>query len=575
MNYYYIDPTATTNGTGAIDSPFKTFAALIAQGFTHPCTIALKAGTTLYENVNFGLTSLYNTTGIMSYITSYGTGPKPKWINTDYFKAATALDGYSYRAMHLTARKVQSVTVTGIEFYSRNNLTAVDNNSSCFIWFELPPVTTETDVDVWIDNCKFIGDPITRSGNHKDYDSSVNLRLDAAATNRANVFGVRNSSFFNVARPINIVGNHWKADDITDNSKGTYYSRGVKVENIEMTGISKGGCQFAGVESLNSAYVVDKYQSVMRNITYSKYRWDNALENSDTLYADAGFWTWRCNRIMIEDIYGGGMHPSVTDNEIIDFDYLTWDSVARNIIGFNNGASILFMGNSSTSVQGGARASYSTYSGTYTQAQWFYERRNGQGNNVVEFSLFFNDGIQRLPYPSAGYDYCTNIRSGNINYNNVVRNCVFIDTVSRTSKYLASNNNFPLLAGEVARLVIQDSVYYARYNDGINILKPITDTVNYSNAATVMKNVIAYSAAWTTDNITAAAAAVALAGTCTNVKILDPQIGYIPSQVPVSRAAAEKIKVLSTSPLKAAGSSTVTPDRNGNFINDIWWMKLP
>lgn len=574
MNYYYIDPTATSSGNGTIASPYRSFTALISAGIIHPCIIYLKRGTTLCENANFGVSGLANTTGTMSYIDCYGSGPLPIWLNKKYVTVGTALDGYTYSGMHITARNTQNITIQNIEFYTKNDLTVVDNNPSSFLWLELPAATTEISANVWVNQCKFHGDPIIRSGKHTWYESVVNIKVNANATNRVNYFGVRYCDFYNVSRPINIVGNHWTADDITNNATGTYYSRGVKVEHCSMVGISKGGCQFAGVESKNSAYVVDVDQSVMRDISYSKYRWDNALENSDTLYADAGFWTYRCNRVMLENIRGGGMWPSVTDNELIDFDYLSWDCVARYNIGFNNAASILFMGHSSTTSQGGSRAAYSSYSSTYTQAQWFYERRNGQGNNIVEFCYFFNDGVQTVPAPSTGYGGCANIRSGNINYSNIVRNCVFVDTVSTTMKYLVSNNNLALTAGEPYRLSIENCVYYSRYNNGTDLITPLANTTTYSAAATKMTNLIAMSAAWASANYASVLSTLSTNCTVNNARIVDPLFRFVPAQPPVSVKSALKISVTSDSPCIHSGASSGNLDITGKACSDIFWRSL-
>lgn len=574
MNFYYVDPSVSSSGTGAINSPFKSMAALINSGISHPCTICLKRGTTLYENANFGKL-LANLTGSMSYFTAYGTGPLPKWFNESYIPAGTSLDGYTYRGMQMTMRDVRSLTISNIEFHARNDVLAPTGSPVTYIRAELPAATSDIDAEVWVKNCLFFGSPISRSGKFSAYESIVEMRVSAGARARVNRFGVKDCEFHNVHRCINMIGNHSQADDITDNSKGTYYSRGVQVENIVMTGISKAGCQFAGVESLNSPYVKDNYQSVMRNISYSKYRWDNVLEHSSAMYADAGFWTWRCNRVMIDNITGGGMYPSVTDNELIDFDYCTWDSVARGIKSYNNGASVLFMGNSSLSVQGGSRAKYTDYSSVYTPAQWFYERRNGQGNNIVEYSYFFNDGVQRLPTPNTGYQACANIRSGNINHNNIVRNCVFIDTVSRTKKYLINNNNLAITSSEPPRLKIINCAYIAKYNDGLEMLPTITDTATYSAAATTFTNTLIYSMAWTSDNLAAALTLLKANATCSNVIAADPKIGFIPSQPPQSLSSLKKLVPMPSSPLRGAGVYSGVTDMDGSVCNDIWWMAIP
>jgi len=107
MTVYFIDPSASTNGTGTYGSPFNVIPAdFSAPDGAH--AYLLKAGTTitrtLTENVN-GAGSADNQRFIFG---AYGKGPKPRWIG------ATSGNG---RCIALSNDNA-NITIRDIDFYS-------------------------------------------------------------------------------------------------------------------------------------------------------------------------------------------------------------------------------------------------------------------------------------------------------------------------------------------------------------------------------------------------------------------------------------------------------------------------
>lgn len=555
MNYVYVDPTVAVSGNGSESSPYKSVSAYIAAGVVHPFKLMIKAGTTLVDTANFG-TKLKNESGESSIITRYGSGRNPRWINSE--NRSSSISG-----SHIRGDQVRSLLITGLDFHCKNNLEAI-GAAQTIITLNLPnSYSTDIDAEVWVSNCNFYGEPRSTTGRYAYYNSAINLYVMSGATKRVNRFGVTDCNFHYVARPIQLIGNHAYAADVTDNRTGTMYSRGVKVINCGMVGCAKGGVEFGGCESELSAYTEDKYQTVCRNCTYSSYNWDQGDANGG-IFADACFWTYRCNRVMFEYIKCSGATPMVADNEVIDFDMMSWDCVARFIVGSNCGCSLLVISSDS-----GARARYSDYSSLYTQDEWYYTRRNGSGNNVFEHCVMFNCGINR-GWP-GGYDDAVEIRTKGFVYNTMVRNVLFIDTVSVYPKPILGNGVAARSNG-IPGVVLSNCTALYRYCKG-------TEMIVKREAATLpdmteVSNCCFWSLAWRTADAAAAVASLDSTSTGINRKVQDPQMVFIPGQAPVTLEAAKLLRTLSTSPCISGGAASATTDINGKSGSSIWWMQL-
>lgn len=448
MNNYYIDPSFTGASDGTINAPFKSFGAMFAAGITHPCTIGLKRGTVLVENVLAG-SALKNTTNQYSYITDYGDKklPKPVWINSTVWGSQES--GYTYTGQHLTSRNTRNLIISNINFSMRSYdiykpITGALPIETIWLRLEILNGSGEPTIDanVWVQNCKFSAAVIEGTARRSNYEAVIHIIVTSSGAYRADKFGVKGCDFVGVSRAITCTGNHSYAADTTDNSQGTLYSRGVQVENCSFVRNGRGAVLFQGVESALSAETPDVLQSYMANCNYSRYRWDSMNDNDTAQSADAAFWTWRCNRILIERIYGGGSYSLNLDCELLDFDYMTWDSVARHCVSFHNSAILLSMGASSLTSQGAARAPYN--SGLYTVDQYFYARRNGQGNNVIKECVSYNDGVDLGNAAFVPYAGFIKTGGGAGTYNLTVQNCLCIDTVSRFSKPLITT--LPLMS---------------------------------------------------------------------------------------------------------------------------------
>lgn len=519
MNYYYIDPSFTGTSNGSINAPFKKMADLIASGIVHPCTISLKRGTVLVENVLFAST-LKNTTAQMSYITDYGDQnlDKPVWMNSTVW--ASQESGYTYTGQHITSRNTRNLTIQNIHFSARaydiyKEITGSLPIETIWLRLEILNGASEAAIDanVWVKNCKFSSAIIEGTSRRSNYEAVIHIIVTSSGAFRADRFGVKNCNFVGVSRAITCTGNHSYAADPTDNSQGTLYSRGVQVENCSFVRNGRGAVLFQGIESALGAETIDSLQSYISNCNYSRYRWDSMNDTDTAQSADAGFWTWRCNRILIDRIYGGGSYSLNLDCELIDFDYLTWDSVARNCVSVNNSAILLSMGASSLTSQGAARAAYN--SSLYTVDQYFLTRRNGQGNNVLKNCISYNDGVDLGNNAFTPYAGFIKTGGGAGTYNLTVQNCLCIDTVSRYSKPILTtlplkttaglqkvklNNNillFPYLSvasllptisasQEIASTSMTNNTIYA-----VNLSQSSINT-NLSQAATVSGMVFGY-----------------------------------------------------------------------------------
>ncbi len=544
MNNYYVDPFAASGGTGSLEAPYKSVTTLIAAGITHPCTIWIKRGTTLVESASFGLL-LENNSGELSYIRPYGSGRRPKWVKP------------SVSSSHITTTGTRNLIITGLDFLIDDD-SLTPNNGGGFVNLVLRN-TTSADIDsnVWIEDCRFKGGALTRSGIYGG-NKTVYIRADNANTKRVNKFGVRDCKFKNLSRGVQLQGIDI-ADDNTDNRTGTYYSRGVKVERCSFVGMSHGAVCFVCVESKNSAYTDDEYQSVARKCTYSSYRWDRY--DGTAIRVDAAFWTYHCNRVMFERLIGGGMQPTEADSEFIDFDGLSWDCVARYIISYNNGAGSLWI---STAAQ--ARAAYADYSSTYTEFDWFYTRRNGTGNNVIEYSIFYNDGNQRSD--KNGSDACAYHRVTTYSYNCIVRKCVHINMTAVSSQYMLANT----LTSSGATLVkLEDCIFFWKYLTSTNLVSQNPFTPSTLD----IKNCVVYSLAWDSAAITTVTNYLASIATLSGMIFNNPQFVSLPTQPFVSMDSALNLRLKPTSPCIGAGAnSSATVDINGNNVRDIFWRAV-
>jgi len=545
MNYLYVNPKSPTGvpELGTMAAPFRTMSALIAGGITHPCTIFLKRNTTLVDDANFG-TTMVNPTSTESVIMLYGSGRRPRW-----FKKSTS-------GTHIRMADARNCRIKGYDLRERNDRTTVNNGGS-YIDITLVNNTAQAiDSNVWIDDVNLTGPSHNRSGLVGG-NKSIYIHAADANTNRVNKFGLLNSKLRNLSRGVQLQGVDL-ADDKTDNSKGTYYSRGVVVRKTAFVGMSNGAVCFVGIESPVSAYTTDADQSGAFRCTYSSYRWDRY--DGTTIRPDAAFWTYHCNNVMFERLTGGGMQPTEADSEFIDFDGLSWGCVARFIVSYNNGAGSLWI---STDKQ--PRAAYSDYSTVYTEFEWYYTRRNGSGNNVIEYSIFYNDGNQKAyvnPSTSCAYHRYTGYQ-----YGNIVRNVVHINTTAENYQYIL-HDSFAAVTSQVPSITFDSCMFYWLYS--VNTAM-VSDTGRLNSTTLKFVNCLINSKVWATADITAMLANLGAVASLTGTLTGDPLFEFVPTQPLVSLDAAKLMNLLSTSPCWGAGSQSTSMDINGKQPKDIFW----
>ena len=255
------------------------------------------------------------------------------------------------------------------------------------------------------------------------------------------------------------------------------------------------------------------------------------------------------------------MQPTEADSEFIDFDGLSWDCVARYIISYNNGAGSLWI---STAAQ--ARSAYADYSSTYTEFDWFYTRRNGTGNNVIEYSIFYNDGNQRSD--KNGSSACAYHRVTTYSYNCIVRKCVHINMTAVSSQYMLANT---LTSSGETLVKIEDCVFFWKYLTSTNLVSQNPFTPSTLD----IKNCVVYSLAWDSAAITTVKNYLASIATLSGMIFDNPQFISLPTQPLVSMDSALNLRLKPTSPCIGTGAnSAATVDINGKNVRDIFWRAL-
>ncbi|HHT5293919.1 TPA: hypothetical protein ACTY2I_005392, partial [Klebsiella pneumoniae] len=107
--------------------------------------------------------------------------------------------------------------------------------------------------------------------------------------------------------------------------------------------------------------------------------------------------------------------------------------------------------------------------------EFYYTRRQGSGNNLVEYCFAFNDGIQRLQgkIGTPTNDACSISHHRN-QFNNIVRNCVFIDTTSVRQRRLISTNGYDTESVSIPSLTVENCIFYCKWMVGSDIIAQLS-----------------------------------------------------------------------------------------------------
>jgi hypothetical protein len=348
----------------------------------------------------------------------------------------------------------------------------------------------------------------------------------------------------------------YQTQQITGDGKRTF---GAKVLRCSFTNIVQEGGMIHTCASKNGAYTDDEWQSCVRDCYYSSYRWDKFNTSGASTY-DAPFWMWHCNRVMFENLEVHGSYPMSTDNMAVDIDGMCWDNVVRYVYSTGCARTVMFVSADNAGLQAAPPAGMSNF-------EFYYTRRQGSGNNVVEYCFAFNDGIQRLQgqVGTLTNDACSISHHRN-QFNNTVRNCVFIDTTSVRQRRLISTNGYDTESASVPSLTVENCIFYCKWMVGSDIIAQLsTGTRTIASASQiVLNNNIIWSDAWS-----AAPDLSALATLSGNVWA-KPQYALLPSSPPSTRRGAINLGIPANA--KEVGKSNLLLDINGRSGNNIGWL---
>lgn len=517
MNNYYIDPSASENGTGTQESPYNSWAALKTLTPVSPFTIYVKRGTSERGNFNYStLRNLVSTSDEQSFIMPYGTGANPVLIQADG----------SDQALHLVLRKT---SVVMIDFFTNEVSQSAD-----IVALSTMATTDEGDtVNVWASFCNFKSFPETMISQYiKGISINANRDVNAAS----NMLGVKDCTFDYLSRGVQVLGNYNvpSDQDTTTNVGDRYRSNGAVVERCSFTNMRDDGAilnRCASPESANFDTTND-LQSRISVVSFTSYRANTAASDNYTQAPSVPFWMVYSNRIVIEYAYVSGSYAARGDRMAFDFDIMTWDCVIRYCYSHNNaGGILLFISNAD------GDGSQSQPSGVSNE-EWFVNKRWGQGNNVMHDCVSFNDGTTRAG--SASGLWMSKFRYFGYASNCVVRNLTIIDTISSSrhcfihqyAKFKASDNVTPV--------TFDSNLFYFRKLTNTAIIRG--DTTTDTQGLVKYKNNNIYSEALGASGLSVPTYADGGGNTYDN-----PGFEFIPKMAPSTPDAAKLISLLKTS----------------------------
>ncbi|HIE8614998.1 TPA: hypothetical protein ACXPWX_004613 [Klebsiella pneumoniae] len=541
MQYLYVDPSDDANKP--IPSAFKTVAAALAAVTSYPFSILIRRGTILKEAVS---ARIVNTSSEMSFFDTYGDGPAPKWLST------------SNSAGQLASWNARRITVQNIHFMDRDDgflTSATSVNLQC---------TGDADgvADVHVKKCYFTGNAYSVSNPQKN-TVGRHVQLFAAAYDNtatpAHKLSVEDCMFNMVNAGVYIRGNTYAADT-TDNRGDGSRTYGAKVLRCSFTNVVQEGSLIHTCASKNDVYTDDEWQSCVRHCYYSSYRWDKFTTGGVSTY-DAPFWMWHCNRVLFEKLEVHGSYPMSTDNMAVDIDGMCWDNVVRHVYSTGCARTVMFVSADNAGLQAAPPAGMSNF-------EFYYTRRQGSGNNLVEYCFAFNDGIQRLQgqIGTPTNDACSISHHRN-QFNNTVRNCVFIDTASVKQRRLISTNGYDTESASIPSLTVENCIFYCKWMVGSDIIAQLsTGTRTIAPASQiVLNNNIIWSDAWS------AAPDLSALATLSNITWAKPQYALLPPSPPSTRRGAINLGVPANA--RGAGKSNLLLDINGRSGNNIGWLQ--
>ncbi|QQV92030.1 hypothetical protein MOC16_gp100 [Klebsiella phage vB_KpM_FBKp24] len=549
MNYYYIDSSATVNGVGTKGNPFNSIQSAIDANLTHPLTLYLKAGQT-YELAYYNRTTasfFNNKTGVQSVITRYGTGAKPILTSNN---DTIIIDAYACQI------KFENIRIS-----------PKPGSERTAIYLNLIPIGDSANNNICnltLNKVDFIGTPESIGGmNGINRVFCLNSLVDyAGLSNIAHKLLISNCTFDNVNAGVQLRGN----PDLSD--KTTYHgdqkkSYGFRVINCSFTNIINSAVFIGWAASKNQSRDVigDDMATGVDGLYYSSYRYNVYNTSTGASQADVPVWFSGTRYLTLQNFEIHGAGPAYPDRQTIDFDYHCHYCVARYGYTSNNArGSMIIQGpfsNSWYSSKGYTPLSNDAYTLYYTLGF-------GSIGNVIEYVISFNDGVGRTT--STADKYWQKTSAFRYVYDNVVRNCVFIDTVTTANDNVIAINPQTDDSLTALSLTLDSNIFYYANKTATELVTPASMT----NFPTMMskfklKNNIFFSEKWAGATPTSTGL-IEEGNLFTNPAFLQ---GLSNSSFAGLKEALLAIKLKMTSPCIGSGSSNNNPDFIGKVGNNI------
>jgi hypothetical protein len=274
-------------------------------------------------------------------------------------------------------------------------------------------------------NLRFIGHPSAIGGVAGTKEvACIHLMADPiASTNVAHKIFFHDIYADHVNCGIMVRGNPGLSDTTTylgDQRK----SYGVRILDCSFTNIINYGLCICGATSKNKTRDIrkDVWESGWDNIYYSSYHTNVFNPTTDpngytTKRADVPLWVTMSCYFTGQNFEVHGSGPASPDRQCIDFDYHTNNCVFRYFLCTNNARGPMFIQGPFSNTWYSANG----YSNPSADPLTTYKTLGvGCLNNVIEYGVFYNDGIARTQKTSdvywlkaQAYRYC---------YDNVIRN---------------------------------------------------------------------------------------------------------------------------------------------------------
>lgn len=558
MNYVYVDPSASVNGSGTLASPYNSMDAFIAAGWTHPVTVSVKRGTTFAWSYLTQTTAAFfcNQSGTQSVLTSYGDGDYPVWYPTGSTvrHTDTIFQNFLIEKFQLSPTPAQPFTGGYLYGWIKG-----DTNGLC---------------NLEIRDIRFIGHPASIGGSAgKKEVSCIHLMADyISRTNIAHKIFIHDIYGDHVNCGIFVRGNPHLSDTITyygDQQK----SYGVRVLDVAFTNIQNYGVMLCGATSKNKNRDIrnDEWESGFDGVYYSSYHtnvYDAASDPNGytTARADVPLWITMCSYVTGQNFEVHGSGPASPDRQSLDFDYHTNNCVFRYGYCTNNARGPMFIqgpfSNSWYSSNGYTAPSSDNYTMYYTLGV-------GCVSNVFEYITFYNDGIARTQKTTdlfwlkpQAYRYC---------YNNVVRNCLFIDTVSTSNDRIIGINPQTDDSTTAMSMTIDSCIFYWKCRDNTDLIgSAYVTSFGTLIAKFGITNSVVFSEAWASGS-----PATISNVTQSGLKFVDPKFKYTVPRVPPAgmKEAMNILQLASNSPCLATGTPTSELDGWGKAGNNIGWQQ--